>query len=135
MRNWKAILGVLAVFLLGCIAGGLAMHGYYQKRIRVHLRGQPILPAEVIARQMSGQLRLTPEQRDQIATIIADTRQRLQQVRAQSEPQVREALQDMTRRIRETLTPEQKKQFDRLTAERREWLKKYFPRLAPATSP
>jgi len=135
MKNWKAILGVLAVFLLGVIAGGLATHGFYQKRIRAHWRGQAAATPEVIARQMGGQLKLTPEQRDQIATIIGDTRQRLQQARAQSEPQVREAFQDMTRRIRDTLTPEQRQQFDRLTTERREHWKKYFPRIAPASSP
>lgn len=135
MKNWKAILGVSAVFLLGVIAGGLATHGFYQKRIRAHLRSQATVAPEVIARQMAGQLKLTPEQHTQITTIIGDTRQRLQQARAQSEPQVREAFQDMTRRIRETLTPEQQKQFDRVTAERRERLKKYFPRIAPVSSP
>jgi len=58
MRNWKAILGVLAVFLLGVIAGGLATHGFYQKRIRAHWRGQAAATPEVIARQMGGDLTL-----------------------------------------------------------------------------
>jgi Spy/CpxP family protein refolding chaperone len=135
MKNWKAILGVLAVFLLGVTAGGLATHGFYQKRIRAYQRGQATATPEAIARQMGAQLKLTPEQRDQIAAIIGDTRQRLQQARAQSEPQVRDAFQDMTRRVRDTLTPEQRQQFDRLTSERRERWKKVFPRIAPASSP
>jgi Spy/CpxP family protein refolding chaperone len=135
MKNWKAILGVLAVFLLGVTAGGLATHGFYQKRIHAYQRGQATATPEAIARQMGAQLKLTPEQRDQITAIIGDTRQRLQQARAQSEPQVRDAFQDMTRRVRDTLTPEQRQQFDRLTAERRERWKKYFPRIAPVLSP
>ncbi|MBM3858314.1 MAG: hypothetical protein FJ395_01540 [Verrucomicrobia bacterium] len=135
MKHWKAILGVLVVFVLGAIAGGLVTRGFYQKRIRALWRGQMVVAPELIVREMGGQLNLTPEQRAQIAPIIDDTRQRLQQARAQSEPQVREAFQDMLRRIRETLTPEQQKRFDRLNAERRERWKKVFPRIAPASSP
>jgi Spy/CpxP family protein refolding chaperone len=117
MKNWKAILGVLAIFVLGIIAGGLITHRIYQKRIRAFLRGQGAVPAELIVRQMSSQLNLTADQRAQVVPIINDTRQRIQRIRVQAEPQVREAFQETERRVRELLTPEQCAKFDKIVAE------------------
>jgi Spy/CpxP family protein refolding chaperone len=119
MKNWRAILGVAAIFVLGMLAGALITHRIHVKRIRAFLRGQTVVSTEAIVRQMGWQLSLTTKQRAQLLPIINDTRQRLQQVRVQAEPQVREALQDAEKRIREMLTPEQQTKFDKLIAERK----------------
>lgn len=117
MKNWKAILGVVGIFVLGILAGALITHRIYQKRIRAFVRGQAVVPAGLIVRQLGGQLNLSADQRAKLLPIINDTRQRFQQIRSQAEPQVHETFQDTERRIRELLTPEQRIKFDKIVAE------------------
>ena len=117
MKNWKAILGVLAVFVLGTLAGALVTHRIYQRRIHTFFRGGPAA-TEMIVRRMNGQLDLTPAQRVQVETIVRNSRQKLRETRQQIDPQMRALFQDMDQRIREILTPEQRAKFDKLTAER-----------------
>jgi len=131
MKNWKAILGVVGIFVLGASAGALVTHRVYQKRIRAYLRSQAAMPSELIVRQMSSELNLTAEQRAQLLPIINDTRQRFQQIRAQAEPQVREAFQDTVQRIREILAPGQRAKFDKQIAEH----KARWPKLTLSSSP
>ena len=129
MKTWKAILAVLVVFALGMLAGVLATNRFYQKRIHAFLRGQLTVAPELIVRQVDREFKLTPEQRAQVLTIITDTRQRLQKARAQSEPEVRTAFQDMETRFRDLLTPEQREKFEELAAQRKKLWQQYAPRV------
>ncbi len=132
MKNWKAILGVLLVFILGILAGGLLVHRAYQKKIQAVITGrQPVVAAEVLVRRMNFELRLTPEQRVQVIGIVRDTQRQLRETRQQVEPQVRANFQQMEQRISEVLTPEQQARFAKLMAER----KARWPLFAPAQPP
>ncbi len=122
MKHWKAILGVIGIFVLGALAGALLTHRLYMNRVRALARGEAVVPAETIARRIGQRLGLTAEQRARLVPLIADTRQRLNRIRADTEPQVREAFQELEGRIRPLLTPEQQTQFDKLLAEfNRRW--------------
>lgn len=118
MKNWKVILGVVLVFVLGAGAGALVTHRVYQKRLQTFLRGGPAA-TEMIVRRMSVELDLRPERRRQLAEIIRDTQRQLREARQQPDPQFRTILRDMEQRIRNILTPEQQTKFDALMAERK----------------
>ena len=130
MKNLKAFLGVLAVFVLGTLAGALVTHRIYQRRIHAFLRGGPAA-TEMIVRRMNWQLDLTPAQRAQVETIVRDSRQKLREARQQIDPQMRALFQDMDQRIREVLTPEQRVKFDKLMAERQAKWQHFRPPPAP----
>jgi predicted Holliday junction resolvase-like endonuclease len=135
MKNGKAILGVVLVFVLGVLAGGLITHRFYMRRIRAVLSGQPVVSTATIVRDLNRQLQLTPEQRDKLQPVINETRQRLQQVREQIEPQALGVFDDAVKRVREILTPEQREKFDKIVADRKASWPKLLPSAPPATMP
>lgn len=132
MKNWKSILGVLLVFVLGALAGGLLVHRLHQKKIQAVIAGrQPVVAPELLVRRMNWELKLTPAQRSQVIAIVRDTQRQLRETRQQVDPQVRATFQQMEQRIGEVLTPEQRERFAKLMAER----KARWPLLAPAAGP
>ena len=131
MKNWKAILGVLGVFVLGALAGALVVHRVYQRRIHAFIRGGPAA-TEMIVRRLNGQLDLPPDQRAQVETIVRESRQKLRETRQQIDPQVHAVFQDMDQRVRELLTSDQRVKFDKLVAERKaKWAQFHPPPAAP----
>ena len=131
MKNWKAILGVLAVFGLGTLTGALVMHRVDQRRLHAFLHGGPGA-TELIVRRMNRQLELTPDQRAQVATIIRDAHQKLRAARQPIDPQLRGVFEEMDQSIRAVLTPDQQVKFDKLVAERKAKWQMFRPSAAAA---
>ena len=69
-------------------------------------------------RVLDRQLRLTSEQRERIDQIMADGQERMRELRARIEPQMRKELQETREQIRAVLTPEQREQFEQLMKQR-----------------
>jgi uncharacterized protein YneF (UPF0154 family) len=119
MKNWKAILGVVLVFLLGSAAGGLVTMRCMKKRIERVVHGEPMFTADEVVRHMSRRLRLDAAQRDQIRAIVVDTQAQMSAVRKQCQPQVRAVIDEAIAKTRPILRPDQLEKFDKFIAERR----------------
>lgn len=119
MKNWKAIVGAVGVFLLGMFAGGLVTAKLFQHRIAQVLRGDTHVVRETIIRRLSWYLRLDRGQREQLRAIVTASQTEMQSVRKQIHPEVEEVLSRAETKVREILRPEQRERFDRLVAERR----------------
>jgi Spy/CpxP family protein refolding chaperone len=117
MKKWKAILGVVAVFLLGMIAGGLLTFGVIRQMFP--LAHGPQARVEFIVRKMSRDLRLDAQQRRQLRAIVEEGQQEMKPVRQQMHPQVEAILDRADAKIRGILRPNQVKKFDELVAERK----------------
>ena len=91
MKNWKAILGVTGVFVLGILAGGLLTLGIVH---RVVSRG-PEGWRQAIVRRLSWELRLNAEQRDQLRVIVADAQQEIKVVQKQVEERGEEVIEKL----------------------------------------
>ena len=112
MKDWKAIVGVIAVFLLGIAAGGLLTLGIIRHQIA---GGAPVM-GRLVERRLSWRLRLDATQREQLHTIVTDAQHQLHAVRRQIRPQVEVILDDAVAKERATLRPDQQEKFDRLIA-------------------
>jgi uncharacterized membrane protein len=106
----KAVGLLLAVFLLGCVFGGLVTH------LSDHLLAASSARRPRVIDRMTQQLQLTPDQKTTIQTILTEGHQRIDAVFKQSQQQARpqyEAIHNDTRaRIRQLLTPAQQPKFD-----------------------
>ena len=116
MKNWKAIVGALLVFLLGMAAGtrgtvGLARHRWMQRGPRVM--------ADFVVRRLSWKLRLDHAQRNQLRIIVDEGWQEMKAVQAQVRPQVEGVLSNSEAKVRLILRPDQQEKFDKLIAERK----------------
>ena len=117
MKNWKAILSVIAVFLLGTLAGSLITFGVLRQLFPLG-RG-PQAKADFIVRKLSWELWLDAPQREQLRAIVQDGQQEMKPVRQQMHPQVEAILDVADMRIRAILRPNQVEKFDKLVAERK----------------
>jgi hypothetical protein len=119
MKNWKAILALVAVFVLGMIAGGSLVSASSAKRLNRLMRGQTAFTAREVAGRLTRQLRLDAGQRDQMLTLVEAAQVQITNARKQCVPQVLAALDDFDAKARPILRPDQVERFDKLVAERK----------------
>ncbi len=111
-RKWQIRGAVLAIFLLGFLAGALTLNIYHNQRRGSGGRNNQY--EEAINR-----LNLTAEQNAQVDQIMKEARARIIEIRRQSGPRIREVRQQTDERLKATLTPEQWQKWQQITAELR----------------
>ncbi len=120
MRPWiKTTLVLLLGFTLGFIASQAARYcgfscpgkpGHFQERLLAH---------------WTRKLDLTPEQREQVAAILAAKREKMQALRGEFRPRFEEIRASAQQEIRAVLTPQQQVVFDRMQERWRQKRAKY----------
>ena len=104
-NSWLVRLAALAIFILGFAAGALAPAAY-----RAWTRDGGGGRRDRLER-MSEDLKLSPEQKEQVRQVFAETRTRLEALRKESEPRFAEIRRDADERLKQVLTPEQWEEF------------------------
>jgi hypothetical protein len=152
MNSWKIILATVVIFGAGVLTGGLlvdhvkgrspgdleppAAGGNLRPTADNHGPSRPPeVPLPRLAEKLSKEfvhrlndsLRLTPQQRDAIAKIVAEGQERNHVIWTNVAPQMRKVMQDVNQQIRAELTPEQVRQFEEL-------MKQHPPRHPPGTN-
>ena len=79
MKNWKAILGVVLVFVL--MAGGLLTAKIIQRRTQIFARGSPAAVEEIVVRRLGFRLHLDAAQRELVRQIVRQAQLEMQPVR------------------------------------------------------
>lgn len=70
------------------------------------------------AQVLERQLRLTPEQREQVSKIMSEGQERIRELRQGIDPEIRKEMQKTHEQIQSLLTVEQREQFQRLMRQR-----------------
>ena len=113
LRNkWQVRVAALVIFVLGFVAGGLALNLY---RGWAHRRPSP----ENRIEQLATRLQLNDDQKTKVQQIFADTRQQLEGLRKESEPRVNEIRQQADQRLQQVLNAEQWQKFQQMRSEGR----------------
>jgi hypothetical protein len=111
MRDWKSLLGVMLIFVLGCLAGVFGSLAVVHHRVEVMLRRGSPAYEQLLERRLSRGLHLDPGQRERLHETFMTNIEERKKIQAQLQPQMR-ALTDQTRQqIKAILTPEQMQQF------------------------
>ncbi|MEK6323129.1 MAG: periplasmic heavy metal sensor [Acidobacteriota bacterium] len=110
--KWQVRLAVLLLFVVGFIAGGLAMNIYRSRQ------WSPRASSRGGFEQMLDRLNLTQDQRTQVSGFFEDARKQLTELRKESEPKFREVRKNTEERLQSVLTPEQWEQFQQMTSKR-----------------
>ena len=125
MKRFRSILGIVAIFVLGMIAGGLITLRIIDVAQRRAFEGGGGAVADLVARRISMRLRADSAQREQIRLILRDTAKDFDSVREQVGPQLKESLEKTENRLRAVLKPEQQKEFDAMMQRARQtWNKR-----------
>lgn len=125
MKNWKAIIGVCLVFVLGGAAGSLITCRIITKRIQRITQGGPQAVNQIIVRRLTKRLDLDTSQRDQLMDIVIDTRKQLRALRVQISPQLQEIMTGAEQKVRATLKPDQQKKFNEVLENNKEHLARF----------
>jgi Spy/CpxP family protein refolding chaperone len=108
-RNiWLVRAAAVVIFLLGFAAGALAPSAY---RAWTRDGARNVRDGEGKLNDLSDELKLSPEQKEQVRQIFGDTRSQLQALRKESEPRFAEIRRQADERLQKVLTPEQWEQF------------------------
>lgn len=125
----RAVVLLLVVFVLGVALGAV---GTYFAGARVWgARSEAHAPQDRRARmveQMARELNLTPDQRNQIDSILADVQTKYAALHEQISPQTEQVRQQGRERIRALLQPEQKPKFEEFLRRMDEERKKKYGR-------
>jgi Spy/CpxP family protein refolding chaperone len=118
VKKTSAVFAVIAVLVLGIIVGILGTHLFYAQKFR-----QPGRWAEAagdfFANRLERELNLTPDQRQAIDDIMAESRVEGRALREEMRPRVTEMMRHTSERIEEVLTPEQRQRFAELQEQHR----------------
>jgi Spy/CpxP family protein refolding chaperone len=109
--NREAALLVMAVFVLGIVLGGLAVHVWGDRIWAQQTITGPKSRNQVVA-DFTRELSLTPDQQKQLAVIVDDTRARWRALYAPLDEQHEQIRQQGREKIRAFLTPEQRPKFE-----------------------
>jgi Spy/CpxP family protein refolding chaperone len=117
MRKWKAIAGILLVFLLGSLSGVFATYAVYHQRMEGVMRGEPGRAREFIVHRLSRDLNLDPAQSEQLRTIVRETHAQLRELRKRIRPETEEIMARSQDRVRAVLRPDQREKYEKIITE------------------
>lgn len=113
--KWQVRLAVLILFVIGFIAGALAMNLYGGRQWAPRAGGPG---GRGGFERMLNRLDLTSDQRTQVAEIFEEARRQLSELRRESEPRFRTVRKNTDDRLKLVLTPEQFEEFKKMTSRR-----------------
>ncbi|MDR3580303.1 MAG: hypothetical protein P4L44_10105 [Oryzomonas sp.] len=119
MKNFKAIAGILLVFLLGAAGGTLVTHMICKARLERFISGGHRMREDVIVERLTKKLDLNDSQQVQVRAIVHETHDDIRQARSRIHPQIEGLLTAGQNRIKSVLRPDQREKFDRIIAERK----------------
>ena len=118
MKNWKAILGAIAIFILGMLAGGLVVGGVVARRIHRYRTGQPVYSADEVTHFLKRRLDLDASQQPQVRAIVVDAQAQMLVVRRATEAQAGTVIRNAVERMQPVLRSDQQEKLNRLVADR-----------------
>lgn len=119
MNRWKAIIGVVLVFILGALSGAIVSHGVYRHKVDALIYGGHEARRAAIVERMSCRLKLDRDQRAKLELIMSDTHKEMTEAKRPIEPKIDEILARTEARVREILRPDQMDEFNKFTAEKK----------------
>ncbi|BCS52025.1 hypothetical protein [Geobacter sp. SVR] len=119
MKNIKAILGILLVFLLGAASGSFLTYSVECGRRQSLDRKSPQAKEDEIVRRLTKKLDLDSQQQEQVRAIVHEDYAAIRQIRRLSQPQVQARLEQGQGRINAILRPDQREKFQKIIAERK----------------
>ena len=112
---------ILAAFLVGLFTGGLLVRMAHP--IFWHRHMAPEKRREHMFDRFSHDLKLSPEQRDDVKKIFDASREEMTVVMKDCGPRFADIRRKTNEEIRKRLTPDQQTKFDKLNAEREQRIK------------
>ena len=125
MNKWKAIAGVVLVFIVGGLAGAFGTMCICRHRGEWMMGGRPHAYGEAVVRRLDRELKLSADQRRQVEVIVNDARTEIKELRKQAQPKIDTVFGRAVNRVRAILSPEQRVKFEKFVEKKGERMKRW----------
>ena len=110
MDKWKTIVGILLIFALGALSGGLGT-GWYLKSRHDKFRKDPERRVEFIMQRLGDRLDLTEVQKPAVEAVVRRMDEAMQRQFEQRRAEMRRIFDDQDAAIKPLLTLEQQEKY------------------------
>ena len=132
-EKWRVRASVLGIFLLGFVAGALALNLYRSNRGLSAGSGNPRRGGGF--ERLLDDLNLTPDQKAKVDQIFSDTRKQFMEMRKGNEPKYIEIRKQTEEKLKAVLTPDQWNRFQQTMKQRREQHRQWHDGHGPYPGP
>jgi hypothetical protein len=109
--HWKAILGVLLVFIFGCFCGVAAASIIFHHKMTAFLQHPAVAASEAFEKRVTRNLSLDAGQKEKIHQLFLDNLKQHQQLQREIQPQVLRLNFETFQEINSVLRPDQAETF------------------------
>jgi len=124
MKRSSAWISVVALFLVGALAGSLGTRLYLGERIG--REGPGDRGGRHFVESLARQLDLTDDQLERVEAIVRESRAEVEALHREVLPRAQAHIAKTEERIREVLTPEQREQFEEIRRRHRARAERFF---------
>jgi DNA primase len=111
-RYWKAILGVILIYIFGCLSGAVSTSIFFHHRMLVFLRHPAPALSAALEKRLTGNLGLDANQKQQVHGYFLDNLQQRKELQKQIQPQIQALNEKTVQEVAAILHPDQTKLFN-----------------------
>ena len=137
-KTWKAILGVILIYLFGCFSGAVSTSIFFHHKMLQFLKHPGVVELAVLERQLTGNLGLDENQKKQVHACFQENLEQRKELQKQIQPQVQTLNRQTRQEITAILHPGQVELFNQnIEKFRKRWAPTAFNQNAenPASTP
>ena len=110
-KTWKAILGVILIFVFGFFSGIVVSSIVVKHKMAEFLKHPMVAISAALEKRLTGNLNLDADQKKQVDAYFKENLQRRRELQMQIQPQVQAANQTTFQEIKAVLRPDQAERF------------------------
>jgi len=110
-KTWKAVLGVILIYIFGCVSGGVSTSIFFHRKMIAFLQHPAIAASAELERRLTGNLGLDANQKQEIHGYFLDNLQQRKELQKQIQPQIQTLNRQTAQQITAILHPDQAELF------------------------
>jgi hypothetical protein len=109
--HWKAVLGVVLIYIFGCFSGAFSISIFYHHKLLAFLDHPGVVLSAALERRLTGNLALDAKQKQQVHEYFLENLQQRKELQKQIQPQVQALNLQTIREVAAILRPDQTELF------------------------
>lgn len=109
--HWKAILGVILVYIFGCFSGVVSTSIFFHQKMLYFLQHPGVVESTMVEKRLTGNLGLDANQKQQVHHYFLANLEQRKELQKQIQPQVLESYRQTVKQITAILRPDQAELF------------------------
>ncbi len=110
-KTWKAILGVILIYLFGCLSGAVCTSLFMHHRVLYFLHHPFVAASAAMEKRLTGNLGLDANQKQQVHGYFIENLKHRGELQKEIQPQVQALNRGTVQQIAAILNPDQAKRF------------------------